>query len=262
MKMKGRTRRAASLLALALVFLAGCASLRPVPLDPGFWQREQGRRVGVALLAFPQGETLIDAPRRTPFFIPSSRYSFGGMPWNDEYDDYPLRLAETRPLRQAVERLDAREFSRAQDLFVEGLKAKGFAAFKIEEPVEKKQLPRFKDGGDEAPYEGKDYRELGKASNADYLVLVELVRYGPYCHYIDLYNDYLEVQVHARAVMLDAGTNRILWRTGWSQGDFRRAVDAAPYRPDKTPAVIDAQKALLGDAAASLARELFSPATP
>jgi hypothetical protein len=121
-----------------------------------------------------------------------------------------------------------------------------------------KDLSRFKDGEGNGHYENRDFRELGKSSGADYLVVIKLDSYGPYCHFIDLYNDYVEVQAQAQAELIDAKTNRILWKTGYSQGGFRKAVQATTYRPDQIPVIIDAQRKLLSEAARSLSEELFT----
>jgi len=52
---------------------------------------------------------------------------------------------------------------------------------------------------------------------------------------------------------------RIIWRTGWSQGDLRKEVNASCFRPDQIPVIVDALKGLLTDAAPSLSRDFFSP---
>jgi hypothetical protein len=251
-----KTRVLGVLLILLSLYIGGCATFKPVPLNPQFWQQE-GKKVGVVLLTYPPGETIV-AVSTINRFAGAREFIYGGMLESPEVDYEPMRYAETRPLREAVEKLDARDFSKAQDIFVQGLKERGFKAFKIERPLVKKDLPRFTGGKNEGPYEDRDFRETGKSSGADYLIVVYLIRYGPYAHYTDFYNDYVEVRVQAQAEMLDMKTNRILWRTGLSQGDFRKSVDATTYRPDETPIIIDAQKKLLSDAASSLASDFFS----
>lgn len=251
-----KTRVVMSLLILLAFYMGGCASLKPVPLNPQFWQ-QQGKRVGVVFEAYPPGETIVQVSTVNRF-AGARQYIYGGMLQSPEHDYEPMRYAEVRSLREAVDKLDAGEFTKAQDLFVAGLKEKRFDAFKITKPILEKEMPKFKDGTGNGQYETRDFRELGKSSGADYLILVKLDRYGPYCHFIDLYNDYVEVQAQAYAELLDAKTNRVLWRTGASQGDFRKAVNATTYRPDQTPIIMDEQKKLLGDAAASLAKDFFS----
>jgi hypothetical protein len=251
-----KTRIVSGLLILLLLYPGGCAVHKSITLDPHFWQ-QQGKRVGVYLLAFPLAKA-------TEFATPT--YIFGnvsplaqGEPlWNNDMDYEPLRLSDMRPLQQASQEQGAEEFSRVQDLFVEGLRGRGFTAFKVQPPMTKKYLPTFK-GGKEGPYEKRDYRGLGKTRNADYLIVIELVRYGPYCHYIYAYNDHMEVQVQVRAEMLDMRDNRILWKMG---ENFHRPVDASCSDRDQIPIITDALKNLLADAAQSVPRSFFPTHPP
>jgi hypothetical protein len=242
----------------SLIFsLGGCASLKSIPLDPAFWQLE-GKRVGVALMVYPPAETIVDA-NTINSFAGSRQYVFGGVLQSPEMDIEPMRFSETKHLRDATEELNATGFSSVQDLFISGLRDKGFAAIKLDKPIEKKQLPRFKGESKNGPFASRDYRDRARGAAVDYLIVIELENYGVYCHYIDLYNDYVEARAHARAELVDAATNRIIWRTGWSQGDFRKEVNASCSRPDQIPVIVDALNGLLTDAASSLSRDFFSP---
>ena len=244
------------LLILLASYIVGCASLKPIPLNPQFWH-QQGKRVGVVLAAYPPGETIVNVDTINRF-AGARQYIYGGMLQSPNHDYEPMRYAEVRPLREAVDKLNAGEFSKVQGLFVESLKEKGFDAFKVEHAIVEKDLPHFKDGMGNGRYENRDFRELGGSSGADYIIVIKLGSYGPSCHFIDFYNDYVEVRAQAQAELIDAKTNLILWKTGYSEGDFRKPVDATTYGPDQIPIIIDAQKKLLSDAAVSLYKDFFS----
>ena len=244
------------LLILLAFYIVGCASLEPIPLNPQFWH-QQGKRVGVVLAAYPPGETIVNVDTINGF-AGARQFIYGGMLQSPNHDYEPMRYAEVRPLREAVEKLNAGEFSKVQELFVESLKEKGFDAFKVERAIVEKDLPHFKDGMGNGRYENRDFRKLGESSGADYIIVIKLGSYGPSCHFIDFYNDYVEVRAQAQAELIDVKTNVILWKTGYSEGDFRKPVDATTYRPDQIPIIIDAQKKLLSDAAVSLYKDFFS----
>jgi hypothetical protein len=55
----------------------------------------------------------------------------------------PLRLDDMKTLQKAVLKLDAREFTLVQDLFVSGLNARGFSAFKVDQPVAESCFPEY-----------------------------------------------------------------------------------------------------------------------
>jgi hypothetical protein len=254
MEMKGIIVGVVSL----LVFLTGCASLKPIPLEEGFWQ-EKGKRVGVVLITFPPADVLI---RTTP-----QPLGFGGRlnPFNSnmsdysEYTDAPLIMAETRSLHDASKELTAEEFSAIQDIFVQGLKDKGFSAFAAVNRIDEDTLPFFKGGLRDAVYENRDFRNFGKSVKADYIVVIHLKNYGIICRYIDLNNYDVEVYADVNALMIEVATNKVLWRTGMAEGAFTRTVNATCSRPDHTPIILDGLKALLGEAAKGIAGHFFSP---
>ena len=235
------------ILPLVAVFLGACASLEPVPLDPQFWQQQTGKKVEVALMAYPPAETIVN-----------EKHVYGGRLQAPIREPKPVRFTEAMRLLYAAQAQDAGEFSSIQDLFVEGLKNNGFIASKVDQPIDQDKIPKFKGIHAFGTYEERDYREFGKDASADYLMLIELVSYGPACHYIDINSDYTEVRAHAQAELLDVKTNQVLWRTGWSQGDFNKSVDASCSRPEQIPIIMDALKNLLGDAASSLSHDFFT----
>jgi len=243
-------------IALLMAFLTGCVSLEPIRLKEDFWQ-EKGKRIGVVLVVFPPAEMVVNSPPTTmfygehPFMPDSSLWDYSG------YAEQPLRMAETRPLRDASKRLDAQEFAAIQDLFVQGLKDKGFAAFPVDNRIDPKAMPGFKGGGGDAVYESKDFGDLAKTLGADYLIIIRLRHYGTLCRYIGLNNYEVEVYAEVKAEMIEAATNRVLWRTGGNEGRFSRTVSATCARPDHTPIILDGLKALLKDAAKETAGQFF-----
>ncbi|HVN72149.1 MAG TPA: hypothetical protein VMU10_09025 [Desulfomonilia bacterium] len=242
-------------LSLMVILLGGCASLKPIPLDRQFWQKHEGDRVGVVLFPYPPAETIVNVSDTGPY-TRVSQYIYGGTLQSPDMDSAP-RFTEEMRIQQAAQQLDVREFSRLQGLFVKGLNERGFNAFKVGQPGNTKAIPTFKGVQDKDTYESRDFRAFGKAQGADYLVLIELTSYGPACNYIDLNSYSAEVRAHARAELLDVSTNRILWRTGWSQGEFQKTVNASCSVPEQIPVIMDAQKRLLDDAADALSRDFF-----
>jgi len=235
------------MLPLVAVFLGACASFEPVPLDPQFWQQQKEKKVAVALMAYPPAETIVN-----------EKHVYGGKLQAPIREHEPVRFAEATRLLHAAQAQDAGGFSPVQDLFVEGLTDKGFIAFKVDQPIDEDKIPKFKGIHASGTYENRDYREFGRDLAADYLILIELVSYGPACHYIDINSDYTEVRAHAQAELLDVKTNHILWRTGWSQGNFIKPLDASCSRSDQIPIIMEALKNLLGDAASFLSHDFFS----
>lgn len=246
----------AAAIVFLMAFLTGCASLKPIPLKEEFWQ-EKGKRVGVALVVLPPAEISVNAPP-TPMFYGEHPFMSDGSMWDyTEYTDQQLRMAETKTIRDASKELNAREFVVVQDLFVQGLKDKGFAAFPVDNRIDPKAMPDFKGGSGDAVYESKDFRDLAKIGGADYLIIVRLKHYGTLCRYIDLNNYEVEVYAEVKAEMIEAATNIVLWRTGGNEGQFSRTVSATCARPDHTPIILNGLKALLKDAAKETAGQFF-----
>ena len=244
-------------IALLMAFLTGCASLKPIQLTEEFWQ-EKGKRVGVALVAFPPAGIVVNSPP-TPIFYGERPFMPDNAMWDySEYTEQQLRMAETRPLRDASTGLNGQEFAVVQDLFVQGLRAKGFVAFPVDNRIEPKALKPFKGGSGDAVYGSKDFRDLAKTLDADYLIIIRLKHYGTLCRYIGLNNYEVEVYAEVKAEMIEAATNMVLWRTGGNEGRFSRTVSATCSRPDHTPIILDGLKALLKDAAKETAGQFFS----
>ena len=244
-------------IALLMAFLTGCASLKPIQLKEEFWQ-EKGKRLGVALVVFPPAEIVVNSPPTMMFYGEHPFMSDSSMLDYSEYTEQQLRMAETRPIRDASKELNAQEFAVVQDLFVQGLKDKGFAAFPVDNRIDPKSLKGFKGGSGDAVYESKDFRDLAKTLGTDYLIIIRLKHYGTLCRYIDLNNYEVEVYAEVKAEMIEAATNIVLWRTGGNEGRFSRTVSATCARPDHTPIILDGLKALLGDAAKEIAGQFFS----
>lgn len=239
-----------------LLFPASCSTVRPIPLDPQFWQ-QQGKKIGVVLLTLPPAETTKLAPI-TGTFDTTAPLALNNQPWIEDMTAEPLRLADMETLQKAVLKLDAKEFSLVQELFVNGLRARGFAAFKADQPVLRSCFPKFGNRDVRGLYEKTDFRDLARTYGADYLIVVDLVRYGPYCHYVHTYNDHMAVEARVCAELIDAKTNRILWRTGGKKYDFSRPVNATCGNEDDIPAISEALRSLLEDAAKALSRDFFA----
>lgn len=240
-------------ISLAFLFLSGCSVHRSVNLDPQFWN-EQGKRVGVALFVLPHAETTEGV---TPAYVYGniSVLAQGQPLWNGDMAYEPLRLADMKPLQQAAQKEDPEVFYRIQDLFVEGFRERGFDAFKIDQPIVKKDIPNEEAEDKAGPLDGRDFRNIGKFQAADYLMVIELVSFGPYCHYIYAYNDHMSVDALVRAELIDARTNRVLWREIRS---FNRPVKASCSNQDHIPIITRALRTLLSDAALLIPHYFFS----
>ncbi|HOW34092.1 MAG TPA: hypothetical protein PLN32_06505 [Methanoregulaceae archaeon] len=251
-----KSRIVLGILIPVLLLPSGCSSIRPIPLDPQFWQ-QQGKKIGVVLLTLPPAETTKLAPMNGTFDN-TAPLALNNQPWLEDMTYEPLRLDDMKTLQKAVLKLDASEFSLVQDLFVNGLKKRGFSAFKVDQPVLESSLPRFGGRDIREFYERTDFRGLAKSYGADYLIVIDLVRYGPYCHYVYAYNDHMAVEARVRAELIDASTNRVLWRTGGKKYDFSRPVNASCGNEDDIPVISEALRSLLEKAARSLSRDFFA----
>jgi len=246
-----------ALLAFLLAISAGCATTESIPLDQKFWQ-EKGRRVGVALGEFPHADVYVYSPPTPPMTSHNNFRPFDGtfMAY-PEYTEQPLRIAETTPLRNAARELTGKEFEKVQDIFLKDLAKKGFIAFKVDSRIEMNSLPKFKGSSNNGVYASKDFRGFGKSTNADYLVIVWLKRYGAICRYTDVYNYETDIYADVKAEMVETATNRLLWRTGGSQGNFTKELKASCAQSDGIPVILNELGALLTTAAEKTAAEFF-----
>ncbi len=246
---------------LLLYSISSCAYWKPIPLDKGFWQ-EKGRRVGVALLTIPSAEVQINV---TPLSMGThtSPYIIGETWWDHPgYSGWPMILHEARPLDYASKDLDAREFTAVLDLFLKGLKGRGFDAFMMEQSIDEKSLPRFNGKNGDGVYECRDFRDIGKSVGADYIILLGIKDYGTICRYVDLNNYDVEVFAQLKGFLVNTSTNRVMWRMGVSEAYFSRQVNALCSRPDHIPVIIDELKALIKDAAEDTSRKFFGEGSP
>lgn len=236
---------------LFFLILSGCAAQKSVTLVPGFWH-EQGKRVGVALFVLPHAETTEGV---LPTVIPGDVNVFIQQQPIGDMAYEPLRLADLNLLQQAARKEDAEVFYRVQDLFVEGFRERGFDAFRIEQPVVKKEISKSGHGAGGDPQNSRDFRNPAIARNADYLMVIELVSYGPYCHYVHAYNDHMSVDADVRAELIDARTDQVLWR---EVKTYRRQVDASCSNRDHFPIIARELKSLLADTASRVPESFFS----
>jgi hypothetical protein len=244
--------------ALVLAVCWGCA--RPAAIHPGLELLKglQGKKVGVVLLTIPPGG-ISESAAATRVVTPPNDQGVMGGPWQDDAEYEPIRIAERRPLQQAVVEWGSGEFSLVQDMFVEGLKRRRVASFKVEEPVSARSLPEFKSGLGRKLYPAVDYRYLARSHGADSLVVIELKDFGPYCHYIYATNDYTEVRADASVSLVDAATNRILWKTGRGRERFRTSVEARCGSEEQIPVIMGAMDKLLYRVADGMYLDFFCP---
>jgi hypothetical protein len=235
-----------------LIILTGCASLRSVQLNQSFWQ-DKGKRVGVALDVLPPAEVLMDISGGLGQATDSSSIPIE----SPDAMNYPVQFHNTMPLYYASRELDGKAFEVIQDLLIQGLKDRGFDAFKVEDHIDVKQLPRFTRGNGNGIHESIDYREISRSAGADYLILMDLRHYGTICRYLGL--NILEVDVYAdiRGEMIEAATNRVLWRTGISDGYLTRTVNATSTQNDQIKIIFDGMDKLLLDAAKKTSQKFF-----
>jgi hypothetical protein len=253
-----KARIGTGILALMLAFSWGCSSARPVHPDPQLIKGLQGKRVGVVLLTIPPGG-IIEGITTTRVLMPPDSQGIVEGPWQDDAEYQPIRLAEMKPLQKAVVEGGSGDFSLVQDMFVEGLRRRGVASFKVDRPVAARSLPVFKAGLEKKHYPTVDYRYLGKGCGADCLMVIELADFGPYCHYIYASNDYTEVRAEARTSLIDGATNRILWKTAKGRDVFRKNVKALCGEEKQIPLIMDAMDDLLHQAADDLYLDFFAP---
>lgn len=244
--------------ALLLVLCWGCASSGPIHPGAELMKGLKGRKVGVVLLTIPPGG-ITESAAATRVVTPPDSVGVVGGPWQDDAEYEPIRMAERRPLQREVVEWGSGGFSLVQDLFVEGLRRRGGSSFKVEEPVSARGLPMFKSGLGRKLYPAVDYRYLGRSRGADCLVVIELKDFGPYCHYIYAANDRTEVRAEATVSLIDAATNRILWKTGKGRETFRRSVKAQCGNEEEIPVILTALDELLDKAVDGLYLDFFAP---
>jgi len=238
-------------ISLVFLMLSGCAAHKSITLDPRFWQ-EQGKRVGVALFVPPHAETTEGV---LPTIIAGDANVFIQQQPIGDMAYEPIRLADMNSLQQAAQKQDAEVFYQVQDLFVKGFRERGFDAFRIEQPIAKKDIPKRGTMDRSGPLEGRDFRNFGRSRAADYLMVIELVSYGPYCHYVYAYNDHMSVDADVRAELIDARTNRILWR---EVKTYNRPVNASCSNQDQFPIITRELRTLLSDMASQVPDSFFS----
>jgi hypothetical protein len=254
-----KARISGCMLALLMLCFWACSVSRPIHPDPQLMKGLQGRKVGVVLLTIPPGGITEGVTTTRILMPPDPNNPLVEGPWMDEAEYQPIRLAEMRPLQQAVLDGGSGEFSLVQDMFVEGLRRRGAVSFKVEQPVASRSLPVFTGGLQKKFYPAVDYRYLGKSCGAHLLMVIELLDFGPYCHYIHATNDYTQVRVEARVSLIDVATNRILWKIGKGRGAFRRDVEASCGKEEEIPVIMAAMDKLLSQASTALYLEFFSP---
>jgi hypothetical protein len=247
-----RSKITAFMVFCLLILLTGCASVRSVKLNQSFWQ-EKGKRVGVAVEVFPPAEVLMNISGGLGQVADSSSIPIE----SPDAMKYPVQFHNTMPLYYTSRELDGKAFEVVQDLLTQGLKARGLDAFKVEPHIDVKQLPRFTVGSSNSIQESIDYREILRSAGADYLILMDLRHYGTICRYLGL--NLLEVDVYAdiHGEMIEAATNRILWRTGISDGYFTRTVNATSTQGDQIKIIFEGMDKLLVDAAKKTSQEFF-----
>lgn len=244
-----RSKITASLVFCLLILLTGCASMRAVQLNQSFWQ-EKGKRVGVALVVFPPAEVFMDISGELGQAVDSSPISMESL----DARKYTVQFHNTMPLYDASRGLDGKAFEVVYDLLIQGLKERGLDAFKVEHHIDVKQLPRGSSNGIQGSI---DHREILRSANADYLILMDLRHFGTICRYLGL--NLFEVDVYAdiHGEMIEAATNRVLWRTGISDGYFTRTLNVTSTQGDQIQIIFGDMDKLLVDAAKKTSQKFF-----
>jgi hypothetical protein len=235
-----------------LTFLTGCTSLRSVQLNQSFWQ-ERGKRVAVALEVVGPPEVIMDISGGLGQMTNSSSIPIE----SPDAMEYPNQFHNTMPLYSASKTLDGKAFDIARDLLIQGLKERGLDAFNVEGHIEMEKLPRFTGDRSDGTYENMDFSRISKSIGADYIILMDIKYYGMICRYLGL--DLLGVDVYAdiRGEMIEASTNRILWRTGLADGYLSRTVDVTSTQPDQIKTIFDGMDKLLIDASKNISQKFF-----
>ena len=204
-----------------MVLLSGCAATKRVTVSPSFWQHKD-QAIGVALVEIPRGN------------LKNFGSSIGNLAQQLKEQD---RMATaTAALRHRLRRTYPRNFARIQDLFVEKLKAAGFKVIKIEEKINLGELPKGKLASSEYP--PKDYRPVGRKAAVDRLIVLQLSGFEVSCLFMGTYPQGTQINVQVRGEMIDVKFNKLLWRTQFAEGSFRRAVVGKCTEPADFPSII------------------------
>lgn len=240
--------------------MSGCASNREVSLHKDFWNNT-GSVVGVVLASMPDPEVTVSISSSSPFgrqktLIMSSRY-------NQDFDAMPYILKDQRKLWHYLKTHNVKGVSGIRsgirEIFIQGLASRGFRALSIDEDVNLKRLPRYTSPA--SGYAGKDYRGICRAKGVDFLVILDVNKYGVYCGYVDDRNIYTHVRASLTGEMVDMKTNRLLWRSTYrvsrDRGDSLLRCD----RQETYQQIPVELGGAVTDAAVHLADDFFSGAS-
>ncbi|WP_407315970.1 hypothetical protein [Pseudomonas sp. nanlin1] len=182
-------RTLAALTLLACLTLTGCAHVQPpVALGPEFWDAKE-QTIGVATTAVP----------------PPGLALTGNQGWLD----LAVNNGMNSSLRGNVEKWQVNDLNTLPDVIVAKLKAKGYKAKRINEPV---NLSVYKETTFREGYIARDLSSIKATYGVDRLLLINVMATGATRSYYGMIPTSVPMaQVSGQAMVADLTDNKLLW---------------------------------------------------
>ena len=230
-----RARQVAVLATLLLtVALAGCE--KSIPLDQSFWQARSAR-VGVALVKYPE----------------PSAYRYG----QEGLLDLAINEALAAPLKAFLRTADLVPFGTRAERYVARLNERGFAARRLETPLDLAQFPTFEGPGD-ANFD-RDLRRLAEAEGLDFLVVLSIEAVGTtrdYYGFIPLGPP--RAICRAKGRLVDLRSNALRWQAFTAGEEAVVRVEGDWDQPPQYPNLGRALQKAIEQAAEFLEKQFFA----
>jgi len=182
-------RTLAALALLACLTLTGCAHVQPpVALDHQFWDNKE-QTIGVAITAVPQPVLALTG--------------------NQGLLDLAINTSVNSTLRGNVEKWQVNDLNTLPDAIVARLKAKGYKAKRINEPV---NLTAYKEASFREGYNPRDLSSLKATYGVDRLLLINVLATGATRSYYSFVPTSAPMaQVGGQGMVVDLTDNKLLW---------------------------------------------------
>jgi len=233
--------------------MGACAVNKAIPLDKGFWD-DKLPVVGVAIASLPEPEVTVKIFSTTPFgrpktLIMSSRY-------DQDFDEEPYILRDQRHLWHYLNSHEMKEVTELKDIFTQGLASRGFRVVTIDEKIDLKGIPRYTPS--ESGHARRDYRGIYRVQGLDLLIVLNVMRYGTYCGYLDGHNIFTDVTATITGEMVDLKTNRILWRSKYMAGRQQGSASTRCDDPGTYSQIIKDLGSAFVESAVNVSNDFFS----
>ena len=214
-------RKIATLLLSFLLF--GCATtLKPVSLNPTFWQNRE-KPLGIAVTKSE----------------PPTAYMTG----NQGLLDIAINRGNASKLIDYLAKLDLPKLNTVPDSFSSQLQARSFKVKKIAEPIDTSKLSKFSGKSESSQFAELDYRKF-KDEGIERLLLISVERVGTTRNYYGFIpTNPPQAELALKGQLIDLNTNELLWYTNdtyhqpiadpWEQAGFENVTAAINANNDQ-----------------------------